>query len=618
MSSSGDKLKLTEPKGSAPNGNAVLGQLSHEDQCAERAQLVENQKRIAQLESSNAARESQLARKEQAVANAKSGGNGKVRHVAHAEGWQAICTAPDFCKVGKDVVAFNSFATLDKQHTASSNVKARGTAVYRKGDIIKSVQADAGKHIVSGTSLGSGHVKILDGHDNVKVNGIAVARHDSRCLINCDASGVGGAQGKLVTERKTVGGGGSRSTDAAPPGERTSDKLAALKKTRADVAGGMLDLDAIDEYVNFDRSNEVLSDLIAQLSGKPGTALNYAAQVTRGVLGFGKDLVMGVGEMAYEGIKAVPKLVQLNQTQSGKLLTQLDARILAENIKLGNITPGTVGRGALNIGKAIVKPVTNPWAKGDYVEAVTRGATEVGTLGLGWLKGNTAARVAKGADASKAADAARAAAVAKSADAAAAKTARTSVGHANNGIHVKLRAKPEFSGDWKKYQTHGIRADPMKSPEGRRLVRQFEEQGMSEKRAIRAARKLIKTGSSMPMANPIEVGDKLYKVVTEGTSVGANSAFWATDTELRTLSGMTYDQVAEKLGLPLASQQGASFQVMEITAFRSGTSFTSVIAPTTEVGANGTTWSQRGRGLQTLLTDRSMFTQPKLTSIKFP
>lgn len=618
MSSSGDKLRLSDPKGSAPDGNAVLGQRSLEDQIAERVQLDENQKRIAQLERSNAALEAQLARAEQAAADAKAGRPGKVRHVAHAEGWQAICTAPDFCKVGKDVVAFNSFATLDKKQTASSNVKARGTPVYREGDVIKSVQADAGKHIVSGTSLGSGHVKILDGHDNVKVNGIPVARHDSRCLINCDASGGGGAQGKLVTERKTVGGGVSRTTHVAPPGERTSDKLAALKKARADVAGGMLDLNAIDQYVNFSQSNEVLGDLIAQIRGTRGTALGYAAEVTRGVLGFGKDLVMGVGEMAYEGIKTAPKLVQLTQTLSGKILAQLDAQILGENIKLGNITPGTVGSGALDIGKAIVEPVTDPWAQGDYVEAVTRGAAEVGTVGLGWLKGSKAARVAKAADASKAADTAQASVVAKSAGGAALKTPRTPVGHANNGVHVKLHAKPEFSGDWKKYKTHGIKADPMKSPEGRRLVRQFEEQGMSERRAIREARNLMKTGSSMPMANPIEVGDKLYKVIPEGTSVGEKSAFWATESELHTLRGMTYDQVAEKLGLPLASQQGASFQVVEITAFRNGTSFTSVIAPTTEVGANGATWSQRGGGLQTLLTDRSIFTQPKITPIKFP
>lgn len=619
MSPPSDKLKLADPRGTAADGNAALGQRSVEDKIAERAQSADSQKRIAQLERSNAALEKHLDQEDKAAAKAKAVGQGKARHMAHAEGWQAICTAPDFCKVGKDVVAFNSFATLDQKHTASSNVKARGTAVYRKGDIIKNVQADAGKHVVSGTSLGSGHVKILDGHDNVKVNGIPVARHDSRCLINCDASGVGGAQGKLVTEQKTVGGGGSPSKDPAPPGERTSEKLAALKKARAGVANGMLNLNAVDEYVNFQQSNEVLNGLIQEISGAPGTAQGYAAQVTRGLLGFGKDLVMGVGELAYEGVKAVPKLVQITQTQSGRLLTQLDAQILAENMKLGNITPGTVGQGTLNIGKAIVTPVTDPWAKGQYVESITRGATEVGTLGLGWLKGSKAARAAKAAEVAKAADAAKAAELATAADAAvAAKTARATVGHVDDGVHVKLGKKPEFSGDWNNYQTHGIKVDPMKSPEGRRMVRQFEEQGMSERRAIQEARELIKTGSSMPMANPIEVGDKLFKVIPEGAAVGPNSAFWATESQLGTLNGMTYNQIAERLGLPLASQQGAKFQVMEIAAFRNGTSFTSVIAPTTEAGANGMIWSQGGGGLQTLLTDRSIFTQPKLTKLKFP
>ncbi|MBZ2210091.1 PAAR-like domain-containing protein [Massilia soli] len=618
MSSSRDKLRLSDPMGSAPKGDVVLDRRSIEDQLAERAQWIENEKRIAQLERSNAKLEAQLSQIEPAVPNANATGQGKVSHIAHSEGWQAICTAPDFCKVGNAVVAFNSFATLDMQQTASPNVKARGTAVYRKGDMIKQVQGDAGKHIVSGTSLGSGHVKILDGHDNVKVNGIPVARHDSRCLINCDASGVGGAQGKLVTERKSVTEGKFPSHGTAPSGERSSEKLDALNKVRAQLVDGMLNLNASDKYINFDQSNEVLSDLIGQIRGNRGTALGYAAQVARGVLGFGKDIVLGTGEILYEGIKAVPKVVQLSQTESGRLLAQLDAQILAEDIKLGNITPGTVGQGALQLGKAIIKPVTDPWAKGDYVEAVARGAAEIGTLALGWLKGNKAARVAKGANASKTAGTAGVAAVANSVDAAAAQTARTSGGHVNSGVHVKVGSKPEFSGDWNKYQTHGIKADPMKSAEGRRLVRQFEEQGMSERTAIKEARELIKTGSSPPMANPIEVGDKLFKVIPEGRSVSQSSAFWATDAELRTLKGLTYDQIADKLGVPLASQQGTKFHVMEITAFRNGTSFTSVIAPTTEVGANGVIWSQRGGGLQTLLTDRSIFTQPKLTAIKFP
>jgi uncharacterized Zn-binding protein involved in type VI secretion len=431
------RLKLSDLNGAVVNGNAVLGVPSIEDKIAERELLADYEKRIRQLERHNANLKQALEKAKKQETRPKAGGQGKARHIAHAEGWQAVCTAPDFCKVGKDVVAFNSFATLDQKHTASPNVKARGTQVYRKGDVVKNVQADAGQHIVSGTSLGSGHVKILDGHENVKVNGIPVARHDSRCLINCDASGVGGAQGKLVTEQKTVGGNTSPAASEAPLGKRTSAKLEALKKAREAVAAALTDFNAIDEYVNFQQSNEVLDGLIAQISGSSGSAAGYAAQAARGLLGFTKDLVMGVGELAYEGIKAVPKLARLTQTESGKLNAQLDAQILAENIHLSNITPGSVGRDALNIGKAIIKPVTDPWAKGQYVESLTRGAAEVGTLGLGWLKGSKAARAAKAADAATAADATKSAALINAVDAVVpAKTGGAVARGVDDGVHV--------------------------------------------------------------------------------------------------------------------------------------------------------------------------------------
>lgn len=399
-------LKLGEPAGTASKGNAAPGTPSIEDQIAASEQLSDLQKRIQELEKSNAGLETAIKRGEPQLAKSKGVGAGTTRHVAHAEGWRAICTAPDYCKVGKDIIAFNSFATLDTKVTASPNVQARGTAIYRKGDVIKNVQSDAGKHIVSGTSLGSGHVKILDGHESVKVNGLPVARHDSRCLINCDASGVGGAQGKLVTEQKSVGasGGSVAANPDAPPGKRTNAKLEALLSARAKIAGGMLDLNAIDEFVNFKESNRLLDRLIGEISGTPGTVSDYAAQAARGALGFAKDVAMGAGELAYEGIKAVPKLVQLTQTQSGQVLAQLDAQILAENIRLGNITPETMGRTALDVGKAVLKPVTDPWAKKQYVEAITRGAAEIATAGFGWLKGrkttNTrkASGVASGSD----------------------------------------------------------------------------------------------------------------------------------------------------------------------------------------------------------------------------
>jgi uncharacterized Zn-binding protein involved in type VI secretion len=603
------RLKLSDANGSSPRGNSALGVQSIEDEIAQSAQLADYEKRIKQLQRNIARLKENLEQGGKPHSQAKPGSKGKARHIAHAEGWQAVCTAPDFCKVGKDVVAFNSFATLDQKRTASPNVKARGTPIYRKGDVLQNVQADAGKHVVSGTSLGSGHVKILDGHTNVKVNGVPVARHDSRCLINCDASGVGGAQGKLVTEQKIAGAAAPRAESDIPPGQRTSAKLQALKKAREAIVAGQTNFDALDEYVNFEQSHEALDGLIKQISGAPGTGGDYAAQVARGLLGFTKDFVLGAGELAYESIKLVPKLVRLTQTQTGALHAQLDAQILVENIKLENISPESVGQAAVDIGKAIVKPVTDPWSKGLYVESITRGAAEAGTMGLGWLKGGKGALARKAA---AAADATPGTLLTRTIDAVA---PPSGVG---GGIHVKAVSKPEFSGDWGNYKTHGVKADPMESIEGRRMVAEFEKQGRSVREAIEEAAVLIRSGSTLPLPNPIEVGDKFYKLISKGGTVGENSAFWATKEELGRLKGMTHDQIADRLGLPLASQSGTIFEVMEITAFRNGATFSSLIAPTAEIGANGVLWSQRGGGIQTLLTDRSLFTKPILTGIQYP
>ncbi len=438
---SGDRLTLSSPQGTDPKGISALEHAA-EDASAKAYQLADLKAHVKALEKGNADLEKLIAKAQQKPpANAsKKTAPGKSSHVAHAQGWKAICTEPDLCKVGKDIIAFDSFATLDQHHKASPDVKARGTHVYRKGDMIKGVQADAGKHIESGTSQGSGHVKILDGHNNVKVNNIPIAKHDGNCLINCDASGNGGAKGKLVTEQKSVTASASTASNPqAPPGQRTSEKLARLTQAKAKLEAGQLDFNALDEYINFKDSNAGFDGFIGKIQGTPGSASDYAAQATRGVLGFVKDGVMGIGEMAYEGIKAVPKIGRSLYTSSGQAISQLDAQILAENIQLGNITPGTIGQGALDIGKAMVKPVTDPWKKGQYVESGTRAVTEVGTLAFGWIKGSKAAQAAKAADALKAEQAAEAAKVAAAA-AEAAKAeelaAAAKADAAADGVHV--------------------------------------------------------------------------------------------------------------------------------------------------------------------------------------
>ncbi|TBU96081.1 HNH endonuclease [Phytopseudomonas dryadis] len=154
---------------------------------------------------------------------------GNARHAANdSHEWKAICSVPDFCKVGNAVVPFDSFATLGNQTQSSPDVKAQGVPVYRVGDLHKGVQGDAGSHVVAGTSLGGGYVRFLSGQNDVKVNGIPLVRQDSTCLVNCNGAGIGGAPGKVVTTQR------SADTRAEKPAQEANPELQALLDAEAD------------------------------------------------------------------------------------------------------------------------------------------------------------------------------------------------------------------------------------------------------------------------------------------------------------------------------------------------------------------------------------------------
>ncbi|MCE3606030.1 hypothetical protein LXA47_20820 [Massilia sp. P8910] len=574
---------------------------------------------------------------------------GLVRHIAHADGWLVVATEPDLCQVGKCVVAFSSFAQLDYKHAASPDVKARGTPVYRVGDLFKNTQANAGAHIVSGTSLSTGYVQILEGHSNVKVNGIAVARHDSACRINCDSAGLGGARGQIVTMSKTVAPPPAKG-GAAPPAAaaRVSNKLLALKALRDKLVAGRLDFDALDEFINFDGANSVLDGWIGQLQGKPGTVSDWDAQLGRGLLGGVKGIALGVSELFYEGVKGVPKLARRFGTSDGQLLATLDEQILLEEINLGNVTAASIAQDAGKLALAMARPVTDPWAKGQYVESVARGGFEVITFGSGLLKAGRAAKakklldVAKAKDAAVAATAASAATTTATTTATAATTATATGGAAvggsaagatattatvptvkrrmsfrsagastaRSGVYISLapkRARPPpngFSGP-DAYMTHGIRQGPLRSEEGRKLVASYRAQGIPPGRSLDMARELMASGSTLPKAIDLSVGDSLYKLVPEGNMPGKYSAFSATKDEVAALKGMSYDQISDRIGIPLESQLTLRFDVVEVKATRAVTVFESTIARTSQNG-----YLQPGGGIQTLITNRSAFTDP--------
>jgi len=208
-------------------------------------------------------------------------------------------------------------------------------------------------------------------------------------------------------------------TPEAPPGERSSERLTTLKAQREANKNQLIDPDAADEYVRFDDLNQSVDELIGQIKGEPGTLTDYAAQATRGVLGFTSDVFFGVGELVYEGGKLAVDAAQ-TMTPSGLQGQVLDAQILMEEIRLGNITSDTVVNNTTQmvsaIGQSVAAPVTEPWNNGQYVEAVTRGGAEIASLPLVVLKGNKLNKAAKAADAaSDASSTARAAGAAQDA-----------------------------------------------------------------------------------------------------------------------------------------------------------------------------------------------------------
>jgi hypothetical protein len=174
-----------------------------------------------------------------------------------------------------------------------------------------------------------------------------------------------------------------------------------------------------------------------------------------------------------------------------------------------------------------------------------------------------------------------------------------------------VAARPAFSGDWSNFRTLGISDSPLSSSQGQQMVMYLQNQGMDRAVAVDYASQLMSTGPTLPVANPVEVGDVFYKLVPSGGSVGPNSAYWMTESQLASLNGLTADQVGAKMGLPLAQQNGG-FDLYAVKANTPSMSFTSTVAPTEEFGAGGTLWTQSGGNGQTLLLNRSLFSNPVL------
>lgn len=302
------------------------------------------------------------------------------KHIANAEAsWSAVCVTPDLCKVGKKVIPFDSFRDLSHDMVASPDVNARGTPVYRISDWVEGTDSNAGKGIVSGTSGAPGHVQMLSDGTTVRANGLVCARHETVVLMNYGAGP--NTVGKLMTDQGAPLGVVENGKLPCNDPPKTSDRLERLEAAKEKLA--FMDPDQLDEWVRFGDTHEFLDDLISGIDVEAGGEYGWfeggarwtgdkAAQGTRAVVGFSKDVVLGLGQLLYGAAKVA--------NPAGLIHTTLDAQILAEQIKLGNICLESLKQAAAATGKELAKPVVDAWERGDHVEAVTRAGLEIGTL----------------------------------------------------------------------------------------------------------------------------------------------------------------------------------------------------------------------------------------------
>ena len=130
---------------------------------------------------------------------------------------------------------------------------------------------------------------------------------------------------------------------------------------------------------------------------------------------------------------------------------------------------------------------------------------------------------------------------------------------------------------------------------------------MSQDAAVREARAFINSGKTLPVATPLDVTDKLVKVVPSGGAPSASTGYWMRESELNRLL-QNPATLPQQLGLPPGMQVN-SYDVYQIVPKQGAVVFESKIAPTTVNGVPNTT----GGATQSLVLDRSQFTVPVKT-----
>ena len=160
---------------------------------------------------------------------------GDQAHGADASSeWIAVVVEPDYCKVGTTTTMFDTTSRLNSwaPMNPENKLRARSHMVYLDQDKIEGVQGNAGNGVVSLVSLDNGYVLITEPYPRTRVlvMGRAMAHDGTRCYINANAGGAGGAEGVVQTKQK--GDDGMRADQLADHILEKGDAAAQAERAR--------------------------------------------------------------------------------------------------------------------------------------------------------------------------------------------------------------------------------------------------------------------------------------------------------------------------------------------------------------------------------------------------
>ena len=192
-----------------------------------------------------------------------------------------------------------------------------------------------------------------------------------------------------------------------------------------------------------------------------------------------------------------------------------------------------------------------------------------------------------------------------------AKAANSALNKANSTPADSTYVAPAHTST-EKFQTHGLTVDQVPASIRNQLTQDL--QATFGAGAKSKADEIINSGSSVPVPMQATAETKLYKLVPDSSAYGpkSDSPYFVDAAQLQRIQ-QNPNLANDILGLPSGSQS-TGFKVYEVQPMPSAkpTVYQSDVATATNKAGP----TAVGNGTQTLVPDRSLWTEPKLTNIK--